>query len=112
MSFIEEQTIDGTKYSKWRPEYNKNKKILEENNIKTNSEYRKFMTNNADSIIRLNGNIDRSFCSSVQYINNVPEYKTPYVYSTNEEHAYNDSDLKNNYMNKFIQTATARATTF
>ena len=58
--------------------YNKNKKILEENNIKTNSEYRKFMTNNADSIIRLNGNIDK-FCSSVQYINNILHLKHMYI---------------------------------
>ena len=38
--------------------------------------------------------------------------KTPYVYSTNEEHAYNDSDLKNNYINKFTEKANMRASTF
>ena len=67
MSFIEEHTIDGIKYSKWRPEYNKNMQVLEENNIKTNTQYRKFMIENADSIIKMNGVIDRSFCSSVEY---------------------------------------------
>ena len=34
MSFIKEQTIDDIKYSKWRPDYSKNVKVLEENNIK------------------------------------------------------------------------------
>ena len=112
MSFIEEQTIDGIKYSKWRPEYNKNVQVLEENNIKTNTQYRKFMIENADSIIKMNGVIDRSFCSSVENYSNVPMSKTPHVYSTNEEHAYNDSDLKNDYINKFTEKANMRASTF
>jgi hypothetical protein len=112
MSFIEEQKIDGVKYSKWRPEYNKNTKVLEENNIKTNSQYRKFMTENADSIIRMNGVIDRQFCSSVDNYNNVPMSKTPYIYSTSEMHAYNESDLKNEYIDKFTEKANMRASTF
>ena len=112
MSFIEEQTIGGIKYSKWRPDYNKNIKVLEENNIKTNSQYRKFMTENADSIIRMNGVIDRQFCSSVESYNNVPMSKTPYIYSTYEMHAYNDSDLKNDFMYKFTEKANMRASTF
>ena len=61
MSFIEEQTIDGVKYSKWRPDYKENQKFLDDNNITSNSRYRKFMIENADSIIRINGNMDRSF---------------------------------------------------
>lgn len=112
MSFIEEQTIDGIKYSKWRPDYNKNKQVLEENNIKTNTQYRKFMVENADSIIRMNGVIDRVQCSSVDSYHNLPMSKTPHVYSTSETHAYDDSDLKNDYIDKFTEKANMRASTF
>ena len=38
--------------------------------------------------------------------------KTPHVYSTNEDHADNDSDLKNDYINKFMEKANMRASTF
>lgn len=112
MSFIKEQTIDDIKYSKWRPDYSKNVKVLEENNIKTNTQYRKFMIENAVSIIRMNGNIDRTQCSSVDNYSNVPTSETPYVYSTNEIHAYDDSDLKNDYINRFTEKANMRAKTF
>ena len=70
------------------------------------------MTENADSIIRMNGVIDRSFCSSVDNYNNVPISKTPYIYSTSEMHAYNESDLKNDYIDKFTEKANMRASTF
>ena len=51
------------------------------------------MIENADSIIRINGNMDRALCSSVDNYNNVPVSKTPHIYSTSETHGY-DSDLK------------------
>ena len=60
------------------------------------------MIENADSIIRINGK-DRALCSSVDNYNNVPVSKTPHIYSTSETHAYDDSDLKNDYINKFTE---------
>ena len=112
MSFIEEQTIDGVKYSKWRPDYKENRKFLDDNNITSNSRYRKFMIENADSIIRINGNMDRALCSSVDNYSNIPVSKTPHIYSTSETHAYDDSDLKNDYINKFTEKANIRASVF
>lgn len=113
MTFIEEQIIDNIKYSKWRPDYSTNDKILKENNIKTNAEYRKFMINNATSIIQMNGVIDRSYCSSVDTYNNVPTSKTPYIYTTNDKtYAYSNSDLKNDYMDKYEEKCHLRASSF
>jgi hypothetical protein len=70
------------------------------------------MIENADSIIRINGNMDRTLCSSVENYNNIPLSKTPYIYSNSETHAYDDSDLKNDYINKFTEKANLRASVF
>ena len=45
---------DGRTFATWQPGAKVNKQIREENNIKSNWEYRKYLTNNADSIIKSN----------------------------------------------------------
>ena len=43
---------DGRNFARWQPGAVINKEIRKENNIKTNSQYRQFLTENADSIIK------------------------------------------------------------
>ena len=47
MSFTLVDEIDDTRYYKWRPECKENNLILSTNGIKTNSDYRKFLTDKA-----------------------------------------------------------------
>ena len=45
---------DGRNFATWQPGAVINKQIRKENNINTNSQYRQFLTENADSIIKAN----------------------------------------------------------
>ena len=45
---------DGRNYAKWQPGAAINQQIREENNIKSNWQYRQYLTNNADKIIKSN----------------------------------------------------------
>ena len=52
-------------------------------------------------------------CSSVENYNNVPMYQKHLMFILQmKQHAYNDSDLKNDYINKFTEKANMRASTF
>lgn len=48
------QFINNTPKSFWQPGVEKNNEILNNNRIKNNSDYRKYMTNNSASIIAYN----------------------------------------------------------
>ena len=102
----------------WQPESTANDKLLKENGITSNWEYRKFMTQNAPQIIRRNfiesandiGYYDRfgidtkSNFEPTQAPMNVRQFGHPAVYSSyvEKERAYGStpSDLKTNYLSR------------
>jgi len=89
----------------WQPEAIRNNELLQANNIKTNNEYRQYLTRNANQI----RNID-----FMQSLNDVGFYKryadapkpdgSPYVYKSymdNSNHTgYSNSDLKDLYISR------------
>ena len=93
-----------TVIASWQPDAVANEQLLQDNNIKTNWEYRKFLQNNAKSIMQQN---NMSMSNDVGYvrrfdaepsIRNVPHHFT----SMNQRDVpgYSDSDLKRLYLSR------------
>ena len=80
---------DGRNFARWQPGAVINQEIRKENNIKTNSQYRQFLTENADSIVKAN---QLEACDNCCYC---PAMRT------GEPISNEDSDLKNLYLSSF-----------
>ena len=95
---------DGRNYASWQPGNQINNKIKQQNNIRTNSEYRKFLIENANNIIKLNEKEACNNCGCCPYYNNSEISNVPYLYqscnSTNQPVGYQNSDLKNLYLSR------------
>lgn len=95
--------MDGRNFSKWQPGAAVNEEIRSTNNIKSNWQYRQYLTENADSIIKSN-QIDS--CDSCGYCSasNVgePIQNSPYLYTScmdkSQPYGYEGSNLKNIYL--------------
>ena len=98
---------DGRVYSSWQPSAVVNEHIKKVENIHTNWDYRKFMTNNGLQIIKAN---NYEACSAlglpVHFPNSSnPANNVPHVYYSSYDHAppgygYPTSDLKNVYLSR------------
>ena len=94
---------DGRNYAKWQPGAVINQEIRKDNNIKSNWQYRNFLTNNADSVIKSN---QLEACDSCCYCPTLkvgePVPNTPFLYKScmekSQPYGYADSDLKNLYL--------------
>ena len=98
--------MDGRNFAKWQPGAVINKKIRDENNIKTNWQYRDFLTKNADSIIRSNqleACNNCCYCPSIKSGESISN--TPFLYKScveeTQPHGYENSDLKNLYLSSY-----------
>ena len=104
MSFTLVDEIDDTRYYKWRPECKENNLILSTNGIKTNSDYRKFLTDKADEIIRSNLNIEKRFTGfDPNYFAESTE-QTPYLFNDCRKMVCfknNNCDLKSDYFHRY-----------
>ena len=94
---------DGRNFATWQPGAVINKQIRNENNINTNSKYRQFLTENADSIIKANqleACNNSCYCPSMK--TGEPISNTPFLYTScmekTQPYGYDDSDLKNLYL--------------
>lgn len=98
---------DGRNYASWQPGAVVNKKIREQANIKTNWQYRKYLTDNADAIIKYNQTeaCNQTSMCPANYVHNGNQPNTPYLYSsctsTAKPYGYQNSDLKNLYLNEY-----------
>ena len=99
---------DGRQYTSYNSSVALDNIIKEKSNVKTNSDYRKYLQNNADNIIKNNQINACNQCSSCPYINNNKEIlktsNNPYIFSnilTNDQpFGYENSDLKNIYLSR------------
>jgi len=96
---------DGRLNSDWQPGAQKNDEIRKEANITSNWQYRRYLINNADSIIKDNQLEACNQCGCCPYYeNNVKLSNTPYLYnsclSRDQPYGYEDSDLKNIYLSR------------
>lgn len=96
----------------WQPESTENANIIESNNIKSNWEYRRYLTKNSKEIQEYNF---RESCNDVGYFirpidlpsiqsNTVSDYNVPYMFRTildnSKPNGYQESDLKNLYLSR------------
>lgn len=98
---------DGRNYSSWQPEAVINKKIQEDSGMKTNWGYRKYLTENAKSIMDSNRleSCDQCCACPARYgKNNQPETGTPYLFKScidsNQPYGYENSNLKKEYLTR------------
>ena len=96
---------DGRNFSNWETSANISNNIKTNNNIKSNWEYRNYLINNADSIIKQNQvEACGECCSNNMFNNNNADNYTPYIYNNCSDkakpHGYETSDLKDVYISK------------
>lgn len=95
---------DGRNYADWQPNAVINNEIIKKENIKTNWQYRKYLTQNADSIIRFNQLESCNQCCTCPELNSnqksIPN--SPFLYKTctdsTQPYGYQNSNLKNLYL--------------
>ena len=105
---------DGRNYADWQPGSVINERIKQEANIKSNWEYRRYLCNNADAIIKVNQMSACGDCcaNTAQYGAQAPAQEqtasqqtannSPYLFKSCIDNArplgYENSDLKNMYL--------------
>ena len=97
---------DGRNFAKWQPGSVINLQLREENNIKSNWQYRQYLTENANSIIKAN---QLEACDECCYCPALragePISNTPFLYKScmdkSQPYGYEDSDLKNVYLTSY-----------
>jgi hypothetical protein len=98
---------DGRNYSTCCPESTINSKIQKKEGIKSNWEYRQYLQNNANNIMKYNY-MDFSNSSGNNpntYVNNESSSNSPFVFKSTHDsrkpsYGYNNSDLKQNYLTR------------
>ena len=97
---------DGRNFASWQPGSVVNEKIREESGIKSNWQYRKYLMENADQIIKYNqlGACEQSSGGIVNYGGQEKLNGTPFLYNSNLENSqpfgYENSDLKSSYLSR------------
>ncbi len=108
---------DGRNYANWLPGAAINEKIRKDEGIKSNWDYRRYLTQNADTIIKNNQIAACDECCSIntnevleQGQNQLPkgmyvQSQTPYLYkscsdNSKPNYGYQESDLKNMYASR------------
>lgn len=100
---------DGRNYSTYQPGAALDDIIKKKENITTNSNYRRYLQQNADSIIKNNQLNACNECGTCPYINNNNTNNqqlngSPYIFdsilSNDQPYGYENSDLKNLYLSK------------
>ena len=94
---------DGRNFASWLPGAVINEQLRKENNINTNNDYRKYLTKNADDIIKYNQlSACDECCSTLQIFNNDNTQNTPFLYKScldnSRPFGYETSDLKEIYL--------------
>ena len=97
---------DGRNYASWQPEAVINKTLQEKSGINSNWEYRKYLVDNADSIMKFNQveSCDQCCSCPAVYGNNQPIPRTPYLFKSctdsTQPYGYENSNLKKEYLTR------------
>lgn len=94
---------DGRNYANWQPGAVINETLRQEANIKSNWQYREYLSKNADSIIKYNQMSACGECSAIPSHSSSPvSTNSPYLYTSildqTKNYGYENSDLKNLYL--------------
>jgi hypothetical protein len=109
---------DGRNYSNYEAGASLDNKLKESANITNNSDYRKYLQSNADSIIK-NNQLSACECCSTPFFSNKNDEMTmtkPYIFdsilSDNQPYGYETSDLKNIFISRQMHEAQLHAPRF
>ena len=97
---------DGRNFASWQPGAVVNEKIRQESGIKSNWQYRKYLMENADQIIKYNqlGACEQSSGGVVNYGGKEKLNDSPFLYNSYLENSqpfgYENSDLKSSYLSR------------
>ena len=96
---------DGRNYADWQPNAVINNEIIKKENIKSNWQYREYLTKNADSIIRFNQLESCNQCCTCPELSNQKAISnSPFLYKTctdsTQPYGYENSNLKNLYLTR------------
>lgn len=96
---------DGRNFTKYETSVLLDSKIKKASNIKTNSDYRKYLQNNANAIIKNNQLDACNQCGSCMYnTKNEIDNNNPYIFKNNISNdlpfGYENSDLKELYLSR------------
>ena len=97
---------DGRNYSQWQPGAVVNNQIQKESKINSNWEYRKYLTENANSLIEYNQLLACDECGGCPYYGTSKQKSTntPFLYDSvadrSQPYGYETSDLKNIYLSR------------
>lgn len=98
---------DGRNYASWQPEAVVNNRIRKQEDIKSNWEYRQYMTHNGLRIMNYDMNEACYTLGLSTHIptDNTPSSNVPYLYkgtfdTSRPGYGYCNSDLKNPYLNR------------
>ena len=99
---------DGRNYATYQPGSKISDDIRKQEGIKTNWQYRKYMVNNADSIIKINQMEACDECCACPVRQNIgpkQERNTPFLYKScvdsRQPYGYENSDMKQMYLSKY-----------
>ena len=100
---------DGRNFSSWQPEAVVNNRIRKQENINSNWDYRQYLTNNGEQIMKYNSN---SYCYEIGVGDNcysvsdkTPSDNVPFLFKSTFDTSkpgfgYNNSSLKNPYLTR------------
>jgi len=96
---------DGRNFANWQPGTEIDNILKKEANIKSNSQYRQYLIQNADKIVELNQLEACNKCGCCPYYNNNKNTSnSPYLFDSclkkNKPFGYETSDLKNLYLSR------------
>lgn len=98
---------DGRNFATWQPGGALNEALRAQAGIKTNYEYRQYLTQNADRIIKTNQLEACDQCCNCppRYGTNQPDTGSPFLYQscveTSQPFGYENSDLKTAYLSAY-----------
>ena len=98
---------DGRNFANWQPGAVINEKIRENAGITSNWQYRKYLVENTDKIIKNNQVAACDECCSIPTMNQMGQQQqnTPYLYQSCSDNSqpfgYENSDLKNLYISGY-----------
>ena len=100
---------DGRNYAEWQPGAVINERIRKEAGIQSNWQYRQYLSNNADTIIKFNQmSACDSCCANMAQYGSGPlplTTNSPYLYKScldkTAKYGYENSDLKNLYLEDY-----------
>jgi hypothetical protein len=98
---------DGRNFASWQPEAVVNERIQQKEGIKSNWEYRQYMTQNGINIMKYN-TLEACYELGLNphtEVNNTPSSNVPYLFkstfdTTKPGYGYSNSDLKTPYLSR------------